>query len=515
MIRIVGILLLFLSFSYSLEISIYHTSDVHGMYFSRKTSWDKENPERLIGGFSALKSLIDKDQNPYIILDSGDMFQGTPEGNITKGKASIDVMNLIGYSAVTIGNHDYDFGEDNLKYLVSIAKFPFLGANIYVKKTGKPVDYAKPWIIINKMGKKIAILGISGEHTKISTLPLYVKHLEFKNENKEVAKYIKEIEKEKPDAIIVLAHIGISGEFSQKMIDISTYTLSNEKHTTVGLARAAKKANLILGGHNHTGLLKGWKDPQTGTMICESYWGLTHVTKAVLEFDDETEKLKDVRCELIPLYIDETGENEKVLKLLEEISTFTAKKMDIKIGEAKEDINFESNFFDTPIGNFVTDITRWKINADIGFQNAGGVRNVINKGDIKFRDVYQVMPFENTIVKLKMKGTQIYDVIRDNLKTNRTSMYVSGITVKYKINEGKIAEIIIEKDGRPLDMEKEYIVATNNYLVSGGSGGRVFTNVEKDKVEDTYISVRDAIIEYISKNKEIFKPDVGRFIPIE
>ncbi|MBU2530043.1 MAG: metallophosphoesterase, partial [Elusimicrobia bacterium] len=90
-------------------ISVYNTTDVHGWYFSKPARWNKENPTREIGGFPALSSLLKKEKNPYILLDSGDIFQGTPEGNLTKGNASIALMNYLGYSAVTIGNHEYDY----------------------------------------------------------------------------------------------------------------------------------------------------------------------------------------------------------------------------------------------------------------------------------------------------------------------------------------------------------------------------------------------------------------------
>ncbi|HOJ85786.1 MAG: bifunctional metallophosphatase/5'-nucleotidase [Elusimicrobiales bacterium] len=512
--KILSAIFLFISANlFAEKISIYHTSDVHGMYSSREAKWDKNNPSRKIGGFAALYSLIKKDANPYIVLDSGDMFQGTPEGNITKGEATIKYMNAIGYSAALMGNHDYDFGEDNLKKLISMSNFPFLGANLYYKETGKRIDYAKPWVIIEKNKKKIAILGIAGEHTKTSTLPLNVKHLDFKDEASETAKYMKEINKEKPDAIIILAHVGIDGDYSQQILDISTYTLTAKKHTTISIAKAAKNANIIFGGHNHTGLIKGWKEPETGTTICESYWGLSHVSKAVINFDDKTGKIKEVGCELIPLWVDETGEDKDILKITEEISSETAKKMDVVIGKALENLNYDSPTFDNPIGNFVTDVTRWKANADMAFQNAGGVRNIITAGDIKLRDVYQVMPFENTIVKLKMKGSLIYELIKDNLRQDRTAMHISGITVKYKLIDGKVSEIKIEKDGKPLEPEKEYTVATNNYLTSGGSGGRAFSKASE--VNDTLILVRDAMIEWIKANKEIKKPEGKRFIPME
>ena len=128
-------------------ISVYNTTDVHGWYFSRPARWNKADPKREIGGFSALSALLKKEKNPYILLDSGDMFQGTPEGNFTKGNASIALMNYLGYSAVTIGNHEYDYSEKNVKYLVKKAKFPFLGANVYYKKDGKSAEYLKPYTI--------------------------------------------------------------------------------------------------------------------------------------------------------------------------------------------------------------------------------------------------------------------------------------------------------------------------------------------------------------------------------
>lgn len=501
------------NFLYSEDIDIYHTSDVHGMYSSRAAKWDKENSTRTIGGFAAFKSLVSKDTNTVILIDSGDMFQGSPEGNTTKGLASINYMNMLGYSAAIVGNHDYDYGEENLKEIIKAANFPFLGANVYYKKDLKPVEYLKPWVIINKGGKKIAILGIIGEHTKTTTLPLNVSHLIIKDEAKEAEKYMEEINRENPDAVIILAHIGLDGNLSQKIVDVSTYTMTKTNHTTLGVARAAKTANVVLGGHIHAGLLNGYRDTQTGTLICESYYGLTHTTRIKLSFDDKTGKLIDSSCSLIPLWVDQTGEDSDVLSLTQKISSETAKKMDIVIGHSSKDINYESDTIDNSIGNFVTDITRWKAGADIGFQNSGGIRNFIAAGDVRLRDAYEVMPFENTIYRVKMKGSEIYDVIRENFRGNRTSMYISGIKVKYWLKDGIVSKIEIEKDGKPIEMDKIYTVATNNYLASGGSGGKTIT-AAKDK-EDTMVLVRDAMIEWIKTQKEIVPADTGRFIKME
>ena len=90
-------------------VSVYHTSDVHGWYSARPAKWDPANSTRTIGGFAALSSLLKSEKNPYILLDSGDMFQGTPEGNYSKGMASVVLMNKLGYAAADVGNHDYDY----------------------------------------------------------------------------------------------------------------------------------------------------------------------------------------------------------------------------------------------------------------------------------------------------------------------------------------------------------------------------------------------------------------------
>ncbi|HOW90614.1 MAG TPA: metallophosphoesterase, partial [Elusimicrobiales bacterium] len=138
----------------ALTISVYHTSDVHGWYSPRPAKWDKENSTRSVGGFPAFASLIEADKNPRILLDSGDTFQGTPEGTLTRGLASAALMNELGYSAAVVGNHEYDYGEDVIRQMVTRSSFPWLGANVAVKKSGTIPDYLKPYTIIERGGKK-------------------------------------------------------------------------------------------------------------------------------------------------------------------------------------------------------------------------------------------------------------------------------------------------------------------------------------------------------------------------
>ena len=498
----------------ALTISVYHTSDVHGWYSARPAKWDKENSTRSIGGFAALSALVKQTKNPYILLDSGDTFQGTPEGNLTKGMATVTLMNQLGYSAALAGNHDYDYTEDNLKLLAADSSFPWLGANVYVKETGKEPSYLKPYTIIEKAGKKIAVIGISGRHTVTSTFPLYVKHLEFKDEPAEAARWTDEVKKLNPDAIIILAHIGFGAGVGPKT-DISTLTFTAEEtaNGTLSIARAAKGANIVIGGHNHAGLMKGYLDKESGVLLAESYFGLTDASKIDLEFDDATGKLKSVKDELIPLWTDTTGEDPVVTETIKKFSVSVDKEMEKPLGSSETDLGFDPDGLNSAIGNWMTDAMRRQAGTEMAFQNTAGIRSEMRKGVLKMRDIYQVMPFENTLVTLKMTGAQLLKLLAYNLNGGKARMQMSGLTAKFKVSpDGKTTDLVLERNGKVIAPEEEFTVVTNNYLTSGGSGGRAFN--EGREIKDTMLPVRDYLIKDIKENSPLKLPSGPRFIKL-
>ena len=497
--------------AWSLTVSVYHTSDVHGWYFSRPAKWDKENSTRTIGGFPALSALVKSEKNPYILLDSGDTFQGTPEGTLTKGQATAKLMNQLGYSAAEVGNHDYDYSEANLREVAAKSSFPWLGANVYVKETGAQTDYLKPYTIVEKAGKRIAVIGIAGRHTATSTLPANVKHLEFRDEAAEAAKWTEEVrKKEKPDAVIILAHIGFGGDF-YGAVDISTWTFTDAQtmYGTLPIARASK-ADVVIGGHNHAGMLKGYHDKQSGTLIAESYFGLTSVSRITLDFDDTTGKLKGASDELIPLWTDKTGEDPAVLATLKEFSAQVDKEMGAVIGESAVDLGASKTGLDSDIGNWFADAMRRQSGTDIALQNTAGIRAELKKGEVRVRDVFQVMPFENTLVKLTMTGDQLKRLMADNLRGGFSKLQISGMKVSFRKTETGPQDIKLERNGAEIKPDEKLTVGTNNYLTTGGTGGKVFGEAEKS--EDTMQPIRDLLMKDIKANPVKAAPEGGRIV---
>ncbi|MDA8242831.1 MAG: 5'-nucleotidase C-terminal domain-containing protein [Elusimicrobia bacterium] len=500
--------------AWSLTVDVYHTSDVHGWYFSRPAKWDKENSTRTIGGFAALSALVGADKNPHILLDSGDTFQGTPEGTLTKGMATAAMMNLLGYSASDVGNHDYDYTEASLRDMVKASSFPWLGANVYVKETGKAPDYLKPYTVVTAGGKRIAVLGIAGKHTATTTLPANVKHLEFRDESQEAARWAKIIrETEKPDALIVLSHTGFGlGLSGKKDLTGKVYDGEIPPDSTLAIARASG-ADVVIGGHNHAGITRGYRDPVSGALIAESYWGLTDVSRISLYFDDKTGKLSGDSDELVPLWTDVTGEDQKVTAALKPFSARVDKEMGKVIGRSDVDLGASRAGLDSDIGNWFTDALRRQSGADVAFQNSPGIRSDLKAGDVTMRDIFQVMPFENTLVTLTLTGGQLRRLMADNLPGGYSKLQVSGLKVTFKAPSDDPANITLERGGKPVKDGDRLKVATNNYLTTGGTGGAVFS--EAKDLEDTMMPIRDLLIKDITANPVKARPEGGRIVRLE
>ncbi|MFH1618924.1 MAG: bifunctional UDP-sugar hydrolase/5'-nucleotidase [bacterium] len=494
-------------------VVIYHTCDVHGWYFARPATWNRKNPQRIAGGFPALSALVKKEKNPYILLDSGDMAQGTPEGTVSRGMASVALMNRLGYSAAVPGNHDYDFGEENLKRLISSSTFSWLGANVCRKKDGGTVSYLKPYIIKEIAGEKIAILGLLAERVYYTTLPENVEHLEFRNEAKEAAKWVDEIKRQKPDAIVVLIHGGLSLEFSTKMVNPAGWKpgRADESKGALAVARAAEGIAAVFGGHLHTGLAPAYRDPESGTLIAESFWGLNGTSRVELEFDDKTGKFIGAGGGMVYLWTDETGEDPDVKAVLKPFQDSVRAEMDEVLGETEVDLSRDDGGTDSVIGNWVSDAMRKAMGTDLALMNTFGIRADMPRGKITMRDSYQVMPFDNTVVTADINGEQIVKIMKHYLRPNGTLLQISGAKVIYSVSaDGRVKNVRVNINGRPVVPKTFYSVATNQYLTSSGPEGKLFADGKN--LKDTGTLIRDMLINEVRTSSPVKMPKGERII---
>ncbi|MCX5718506.1 MAG: metallophosphatase, partial [Nitrospirae bacterium] len=222
------------------EIRILYVNDFHGFAEPYKPFGSDE----MSGGIVYLSARVNalRKEKVSLLLSAGDMIQGNNWANLSQGESVIELMNAMGFDAMVVGNHEFDFGQDVLKKRISEAKFPVLGANV------EGLDMLKPFVIKELDGIKVAILGIVTEDTPVSTHPRNVSGLKFLSEESTVEKYMTEL-KIKADIIIILSHIG--------------------HHADRILAEKVKGIDVIVGGHSHT---KVEKPLRVGNTLIVQAW---------------------------------------------------------------------------------------------------------------------------------------------------------------------------------------------------------------------------------------------------
>ena len=473
------------------RLTILHTNDIHGHFFSeRRVGWE----ERL-GGAPILSSIIkgikrkNKKENVLtLILDAGDFYSGTPEGNITKGRAILKIMEKLGYNAINIGNHEFDDGKENLKELIGLSKIPFLGANIIDKDKDSIFDGIRPYILF-KAQIKIAVIGVTTPETEVTTLPQNIKGLRFEDPI-ETVKYYKEkiVEENGKSLFIILSHLG----------------LEEDKK----LAKAVKGLSVIIGGHSHNLLTQPIKIKDT--IICQTGSYGRYLGKLDLWIDPDRLKIKRYRYRLIKIVEGSTTPDPEMVSLIKRIRENLGIDLERVISYAKVDI-ITNNDEESYLGDMITDAMREVTSAQIAFQNAHGIRYPLPKGEITIRDLFMVLPFNNTLVTMELTGEQIKEIVKLGLKREHGMLQVSGLKIKYRERDGEIelVSIKLSDTGEDIRDDKSYRVVTNNFLAQGGDGMYIF--LQGKNIKDTGLLLRNIVVDYLQKKIPLdptnFKPN--------
>ncbi|MBI3553967.1 MAG: bifunctional metallophosphatase/5'-nucleotidase [Elusimicrobia bacterium] len=482
----------------NIKLTVFHTSDVHGWIMARPAFWYKEDPKRMVGGFAALSSVVKAERGPKLLLDSGDWFQGTPEGYVSRGGVAVDLLNALDYDAVVVGNHDFDFGQERLRELIGGLKVPALAANIRDAKTHSRAPWVKPWIVKEVAGVRVGVFGLTYANMRAMTFPENIEGLEFRCAVDEAKDAVAELKKEGATVIIAATHLGFeSPEFGKFEGDQT-------------LARKVPGIDLIAGGHTHKLVF----DPphENGTLITQPGNTLSNVGKVVLEIDPKTKKVVSSKGELVTLWIDQAGEDPEVLKLVKRAGDEVSKAFDVVIGTAAETVKRERGA-EGAMGDWFTDCVRDYAGTDIALSNGSGIRADIPAGPITLRTIYNVMPFDNRLVKLTMTGKQVEEAFDHGAGLGGEMVQESGAAFSYsrgKPSGERVSHVLV--GGKPLAPSATYTLETSDFLVSGGDG---FASFKQAKQEPTKVLLRDVIRRCVEKSPLVKAPAMGRMISLE
>lgn len=431
-----------------------------------------------------------------IPVSAGDIYQGSAISNIKYGSPVTDMLNAIGLEASAIGNHEFDWGTDHIATWAKEGNFDFLAANLVKKGTDTIVDYAKPYKIVERNGVKFAFIGIATPETADKTLAANVKNVEFLDPATTVEKYEKIVRAEGANVVIALSH-------SAAIQDKDTKEITGE---AADIAKV-KGVDAVIAGHNHA-FVSG---KVNGVPVVEGGYNGRGLGKLKFTFDN-TNKL---------ISIEPSNEIFKgkestlpVDKDLEVVINKHRAELEPLMAEVVTSIDERLSHDDykksvTPLGVTVAETMRQITGTDIAITNGGGVRRSLEKGEVKKGDMYELLPFDNTLVTIELKGEDIVKAIEHGINTKDFGWgQFAGIKAWYDSETGKVSSIRLN-DGSKLDMDKYYTVTINDFMTTGGDGYN-FDNAKN--IKDTYIVMRDAMSNNWKENGGVPKIDYNVLI---
>ncbi len=352
-------------------------------------------------------------------------------------------MNYIGYDAMTIGNHEFDILQDDLEKTIELANFPILTCNVIDKRTGKLPWYAFPYTIVNRMGLRIGLLGFTTTDTEKMSFPENIKNITFLDEKETVSKYVKILrEEELVDLVIVIGHAGLPYEVESTYL--SRYDAQGnpkyERRTAhwgwdaQEIAREVEGIDLFIGGHIHKGIPKPWIDPYTHTMVIQGYAYGSNLGLLTLTIDPETKTITGYESpalregSMITLFEDQFIPDPVAMEMIE-AQVKKRRKAWMKWWGMPECIYPPNVDAKSPMGNTIVESMKYMVDADFSFLNLGGVRAEIKYGPVTYRDIFQVMPFDNMVVSFTCDGEFLRRIIETRVEGSRAGLIVAGVNV--------------------------------------------------------------------------------------
>ncbi|MEB3195832.1 MAG: 5'-nucleotidase C-terminal domain-containing protein [Candidatus Sericytochromatia bacterium] len=462
-------------------LTILHTNDTHDHLEAFDTRHGKG-----LGGIARRASLIRqvKKENPAtLVLDAGDVFQGTPLFNFFSGEPDFITMKQAGYDAMAVGNHDLDNGIQNLLTQSRHLDHPPLAINLYDPKGQR---YFPTHRIFERGGLKIAVVGALGRNAFEAVAAPRRAGITFKDPEPELKHLVQRL-RSQVDLVVLLTHIGHEEE--------------------VSLAKAMPDVDLIVGGHSHTKVEKPVvvKHAKRDTLVAQAFqWG-----EFMGRIDLQVEGGRIVRHEGRLLTVGtEIPEDPTVAATVAHYAKQIATQMQEVVGRtAIEFSNSRKREGDTPIGNLVADAVKEETGAQVAFMNSGGIRAPLPQGDITRGMVFSMLPFENTLVTFTCTGVQLQAILDFAASRNGKSGSLQVAGLQYEVDGERARAVQVE--GKALEPGAVYRVATIDYVAQGNDGADVFRSVSE--VVNTGTLVRDAFMRFMKKRAgAVEAPSGGR-----
>ena len=484
---------------------ILHSNDVHGA----------------IEGYAfmaAQKAYFEACGAEVILADAGDFSQGTTNVSLSKGKNAVDLMNLVGYDVATLGNHEFDYGADQMFDNLSKAEFAVTCADVL--KDGAAIY--DPYVIIEKGGVKIAFIGLETPEAQTKANPALIQGLTFLSNDTDPAIWAetqKQVDAAKAagaDLVIGLVHLGVDGE--------------SMPYRSVDMLQEVTGFDFVIDGHSHTVMENG---PQSEPIQST---GTAFKNVGCIVIDNETKAIEDNY--LIPT--EGLAKDEEVAAAAQEIIDAIAAEYGAKFAVSEVDLNGDkapngNRDSETNNGDFITDAMIWSVTEQnpgsitgipaeniVAITNGGGIRAWIHKGDVTKNDIFTVLPFGNTVAVVYVTGAELLEALEASTYCTPDAVggfpQIAGMNItiatyeEYDANAetypgstyygpASINRVTIEDiNGQPFDPNATYAVVTNNFCAAGGDTYYAFAAASSQF--DTGRPLDEVVMDYVTEKLE-------------
>lgn len=431
-----------------------HYNDVYNL---------EEGKKEPVGGAARFAGMVFEQKDDPLVLFSGDALNPSMASTFFKGKQMIPVLNLLKTKAACVGNHDLDFGVENLQQCMKESTFPWLLANILDKDTKAPLAGARPTAVLTHAGVKVGVVGLAEQEwiaTLVTVTEEQIDYEDFVACGRRLAVELRE--RDGCDVVVALTHM--------------------REPNDERLAREAPEFDAVLGGHDHHYVAKA-VEPH-GTPVLKSGTEFRWATKTFFQLSGVKGERPKVTWETIDV-TKAFPEHPEAKRLVDELDAKLGDSMDIEIGETM--VELEGRFLcvrtrETNLGNLVCDLLRAASGADVCILNGGTLRSdaVHKPGKLLFRDLVNILPMLDETCVLEMKGAQVTEALENACsqypKLEGRFAQVSGLRYTFDAAQppgARVVSVEIPK-GTPLDAEKLYKVNTKEYLSKGKDGYDAF-----------------------------------------
>jgi 2',3'-cyclic-nucleotide 2'-phosphodiesterase (5'-nucleotidase family) len=429
-----------------------------------------------------LKARKATNPNNTLIIHSGDMIGGSsPVSALLQDEPTVEIMEAIGFDVGTVGNHEFDEGTQELHRMVyggdhpngtkgyNGMNFPVVAANVEYKDTGKLVF--DPYAIKEVAGVKIGFIGVATVETPNMVMASGIQDIRFTDEAAAVNKYTEELKAQGIEAIVVLAHVpgNQSGETATGQIA----TLANKTDDEV---------DVIIAAHNHVKL-----NAIVDNKLIVQAWEYGKAFGDIdLKIDPATGDIVEKHAEIVDVIQEGVTPDPEVSSILAKYHEMVGPILNDVVGLAAVPMNggypIKGIIGDNALGNLIADGMNHEMKSDFALMNGGGIRDILEKGEITWENLFNIQPFNNTLITVTIPGSALEPILNAQISSYGPDVSIGGFSYTWDSATRKVVNIYLP-DGTPIDKNGTYTLTVNNYMYEHATDKYKIRQYGKDPIQ--------------------------------